>query len=673
MTGLRRCLVLGMTLIFLGLSIHAFSGLSQPGLESYSIVACAVGLGLAAVLYRRPLLLFLIALVAGPALGFLFAHWDHVHAAVYSSSGLQLVQNSGGVTPPAVGLATASVLWIATLCGWQIGRWRQPWPVVALGTTPFLLRADLSPVYSSWFPLFVAAALAIVVCTYLPSLRAPAALIPAAALAGIALICAWHLPTAQNALSLDFSDPLPSFAAGGQPRSLELSLAGRFKPGKGTVMTVQLSNPFLRPYWRTMVFDHFDGHSWSATQPDQVTIPAWRDLSRYGDESFGQLVDATVRLDEPASDIVSAGRPEVVSLPTRVSYAQYSPEPAAVQASKPLSAGSQYTVEGIFQPSGIGTPTRLSEADLSPYLQVPSGEPARVRDLALNLVRDRPNPVEAAFNIQSYLQNHFRYDPNMGSAPGQDAVAQFLFGTKRGYCAQFASAMVMLARDAGIPARLASGYATGTDANGTFTVHDSDGHSWPELYFPRYGWVPFEPTPSFALDSSVSIPHRGSNVQAQYTDGTNQPGLNSHFQGTGIKNAYLKLHAPTKHRFTTSGRSAPNLLLLLVIAAIAVCVLLLYSLRPRSVESMYRALASGSFGTGAIREGETPQEFLMRFERDPAAYAAARVIVELYMRQKYASRSPSAEEVRAARRAWTQLRRRRLTGTARLVPRLAHR
>jgi hypothetical protein len=82
--------------------------------------------------------------------------------------------------------------------------------------------------------------------------------------------------------------------------------------------------------------------------------------------------------------------------------------------------------------------------------------------------------------------------------PGREIVSWFLGDLRRGYCDYFATAMVVLARAEGIPARLAVGYATGDyDAEAdTYVVTELNAHSWPELYFPGRGWVAFEPTPA---------------------------------------------------------------------------------------------------------------------------------------------------------------------------------
>src|ERR1019366_6227615 len=82
-----------------------------------------------------------------------------------------------------------------------------------------------------------------------------------------------------------------------------------------------------------------------------------------------------------------------------------------------------------------------------------------------------------------------------GSSAGYDPLTNFLV-TKQGYCVQFATAMVMMSRAAGIPARMAIGFLPGTLDHGTWTVTASDAHTWPEPYLDGMGWTRFEPTPS---------------------------------------------------------------------------------------------------------------------------------------------------------------------------------
>jgi transglutaminase-like putative cysteine protease len=77
-------------------------------------------------------------------------------------------------------------------------------------------------------------------------------------------------------------------------------------------------------------------------------------------------------------------------------------------------------------------------------------------------------------------------------------VDYVLFVTQQGFCDYYASALAVMARTLGIPSRIATGYAQGqfdADLN-AYEVRQNNAHTWPEIYFPRYGWIQFEPTAS---------------------------------------------------------------------------------------------------------------------------------------------------------------------------------
>ena len=137
------------------------------------------------------------------------------------------------------------------------------------------------------------------------------------------------------------------------------------------------------------------------------------------------------------------------------------------------------------------------------YLQLPDTLPQRVSDLAADLTRDAETPIEKALAIRDYLRadGNFTYSQEIDKPPrGSDGVDNFLFETKEGYSDYFASAMTVLMRSVGVPARLAAGYAAGDELQEGATlraVKDSDSHGWSQVYFPSFGWIDFEPTPNW--------------------------------------------------------------------------------------------------------------------------------------------------------------------------------
>ena len=134
-----------------------------------------------------------------------------------------------------------------------------------------------------------------------------------------------------------------------------------------------------------------------------------------------------------------------------------------------------------------------------------------VRAVAAEVTKNAANQWESAVEIQDYLRGPaFTYSLQLLPAPKgadgrpvSDPVVAFL-ATKQGYCVQFATAMVMMARAAGIPARMAIGFLPGTFEQGQWTVRAADAHAWPELYFPGAGWLRFEPTPAERTGSTPS-------------------------------------------------------------------------------------------------------------------------------------------------------------------------
>lgn len=143
--------------------------------------------------------------------------------------------------------------------------------------------------------------------------------------------------------------------------------------------------------------------------------------------------------------------------------------------------------------------------DASAYLQVPSDLPQRVVSLASKFAEGKTSRVDKVTAIETYLKESGKYRYSKIDAvftkEGQDYVDQFLFDSKVGYCDNFSTAMAVMLRSLGVPARWVKGYAPGEQSlvneQRKYTIRNNDAHSWVEVYFEGYGWLPFEPTPSF--------------------------------------------------------------------------------------------------------------------------------------------------------------------------------
>ncbi|NGZ73759.1 transglutaminase TgpA family protein [Saccharibacillus alkalitolerans] len=145
------------------------------------------------------------------------------------------------------------------------------------------------------------------------------------------------------------------------------------------------------------------------------------------------------------------------------------------------------------------------------YVQVPRGFPQRVTDLASQVTEKGQTPYEKVYLLQQYLQQNYLYtnNPPLSRRQSDDFVESFLFDIKEGYCDYFSTAMVMMARSQGIPARWVKGYSPGNPSSDMperfsensleYEVTNANAHSWAEVYFGDYGWVPVEATRGFSM------------------------------------------------------------------------------------------------------------------------------------------------------------------------------
>lgn len=161
------------------------------------------------------------------------------------------------------------------------------------------------------------------------------------------------------------------------------------------------------------------------------------------------------------------------------------------------------------------------------YLQLPEELPQRVRDLAASLTVSADNAYDKAKAIERYLAANYAYNLDVPPVPrDRDFVDFFLFDQTEGYCTYFASAMTVLARCAGLPARYVEGYMLPPEpvegSTNWFIVTNMQAHAWVEIYFEGYGWLPFEPTPPFrSAFYAVQVPEQvsyGTGYDPAYQD-----------------------------------------------------------------------------------------------------------------------------------------------------------
>lgn len=297
------------------------------------------------------------------------------------------------------------------------------------------------------------------------------------------------------------ADPFSTLRSPGLPRELLIG-SGPELSGE-QVMTVQVDNLAslvqggqLPPlYWRSFTYDNYTGHGWKSSATQQIHYTPGQSI---GPDQLPEHILVQEKLSLfPGAEGSVYGAGETVSVDASTEAAWRSDNDLfGIQTSD-----QAYTIQSLVP--AVDEPTMRQAGQDYPgwvvqrYLAVPTDVPARVKELAIQLTATEPTPYDRAHAIEEYLRQRYPYTLDVPRPPAnQDLVDYFLFDLRKGYCDYYASAMVILARSAGLPARLAIGYATG-DYNlnsKRFLVTQAEAHSWPEIYFPGIGWVPFEPT-----------------------------------------------------------------------------------------------------------------------------------------------------------------------------------
>jgi hypothetical protein len=158
----------------------------------------------------------------------------------------------------------------------------------------------------------------------------------------------------------------------------------------------------------------------------------------------------------------------------------------------------------VFSDTGLPSPEELRRAPSDYpaeirriYLLLPDLDP-RVAELAKQVTASAANNYDRAVALEQHLRSNYTYTLDPTGIDAENPIGSFLFQARSGYCEYFAAAMAAMLRTQGIPARLVNGFQTGTynRVGKDFIVRGRDAHSWVEVYFPDYGWIPFDPTPA---------------------------------------------------------------------------------------------------------------------------------------------------------------------------------
>jgi transglutaminase-like putative cysteine protease len=313
---------------------------------------------------------------------------------------------------------------------------------------------------------------------------------------------------------------------GGYPgfaESLDTSMRGDF--GNDVVMRVRASEP---DFWRGQTFADFDGRFWFADSdlgirgdgPDVGVPHAVGDPTSLSVETSRFVQTYFVEVDQP-NVVFAAYRP------TRVIFdgAVWRRPDGALRSDVVLTEGAVYTVvserpevtaESLRDQGDV--PARLATRPpdrIQRYTEVPASTTERTRELASSLAASTDTTYDMVRAFESWIAANVVYDLDAPTpAEGVDAVDDFLFSSRRGFCEQIASALAVMLRTQGVPARLATGYLPGERdrLSGVWKVRASDAHAWVEVWFPNSGWQAFDPTAEVPFGGEVDAGSVGGDV-----------------------------------------------------------------------------------------------------------------------------------------------------------------
>jgi transglutaminase-like putative cysteine protease len=282
---------------------------------------------------------------------------------------------------------------------------------------------------------------------------------------------------------------------------LDTALRGRL--GNTVVMRVRAARP---SYWVGETFDSWDGQGWTSTaKPNQLVAGTSPLIVPTGDGSIplGQTDLQTFFVATSSPDLVfhaESAREVWFPAPTLFAAAD-----GTLVSPIGLGKGAVYTVESavatpndeelratVFDTASLPAAVRARDTQLPrPYPQVQA--------LARSVTAGRATTYDKVQALIGWIGANTRYSTDIPPLPpGGDTVNEFLFGNRVGFCEQISTALTVMLRSLGIPAREAVGYVPGpyNPITDLYEVQAKDAHAWVQVWFPEYGWQSFDPTAS---------------------------------------------------------------------------------------------------------------------------------------------------------------------------------
>ncbi|MDE2310641.1 MAG: DUF3488 domain-containing protein [Betaproteobacteria bacterium] len=349
--------------------------------------------------------------------------------------------------------------------------------------------------YSQNIPtaLFMLITLLVIMTTWVHMQTGTLALFPRLRIAAVLLLQAIPLmlvlfvlfPRVQGPL---WGLPQDAYASSGLTDTMSPGSLSKLSLSDAVAFRVAFSgNPPLREqmYWRGPVLWNFDGQTWT---------PGGAASSRVAQlDSLSGPIDYTVTLEPHNKTWLFA-----LEMPTRISIPASMTSDLQLRQKSPVNARLRYDVHTQlgYRANAEEEPFQLRRA-----LLLPRGLNPRARQLAADW-RASGGGDEAVMRaaLRNFSQQSFSYTLEPPPLPGFNAIDDFLFETRQGFCEHYASSFVFLMRAAGIPARVVTGYqgAEYNDLGNYYIVRQSDAHAWAEVWLQERGWVRVDPTAAIA-------------------------------------------------------------------------------------------------------------------------------------------------------------------------------
>lgn len=306
-----------------------------------------------------------------------------------------------------------------------------------------------------------------------------------------------------------------------------LVLGGPRTVGNTAVMDIIVPRELPYVYWQAKVYHTYkDGGGWDSLDesftehfPDEGPISHPFTADR-------EVITQTVISYLPNSSLIY-GAPDIIDVDRPINvYASRDDNGnqlvSQVRSKFVLQLGDQYEVTSRLS---LADATSLRTADTNYpdwideiYLQLPDSVTPETLALAEELTAPYDNPFDKAISVRDYLRENIVYNDQIQATPdGIDPVHYTLFVSQEAYCNYYASAMAVMLRSQGVPARVVGGYAQGSfdPETNSYRVQASNSHTWVEVFFPGYGWIQFEPTASIpAWDRPETVDESGSGGDA---------------------------------------------------------------------------------------------------------------------------------------------------------------